>query len=1009
MSRFWFGLIVLIGFVASKNSGTFADDKKPKPTKEEIEDTLKRELQTNPPRSTDPRLKIELFADSLQIVTPTGIDVDRKGRVWAIESNTHFPPEGYAGHPTDRIQVLEDTDADGKADKVTVFKDGLTHSMSIAVKPIWLDIARFDDTSNPNTVKPVTASASKVTEVYIATRRDIFLCTDTDGDLKCDDTKLLVHLETTGNYPHNGLAGFAFDAFGNMYFGFGENLGVDYKLIGSDKVTLSGGGEGGNIYRCLPDGSRLEQWSTGFWNPHASCIDAFGRMFTVDNDPDSRPPCRLLHIVQGGDYGYRFRNGRKGTHPFTSWNGEIPGTLPMVSGTGEAPSGILSYESDDFPEDYRGTLFVGSWGDHRIDQFVLKPRGTSFVAIPHPIITGGENFRPVGLAVAPDGTLFVTDWVLKEYKIHGQGRIWRVSAKDKPKRNPPTVDGTDVAQSVRELVEALDSPVLNTRRLAAKRLAQSEEGRKELDRIRRESESGSRRHFEVARAGVEYVEPPFYLDLSKDDLTDPFVLLKVINHAADLFPRMIHRAVMPSLTEDSLQQMLAEVRKLDPSVVERTPHESEYCHIAVLLALRKTFPKDVTFAQLGLRSIIPSVRRVAVQWIGEEKIGALRPDLERVLASEPMTTELFKACLASLSLLDGVTPKEYEKTPPAQYILAIVTDTARPASLRAIALRMLPPAQKELDAKLLGEMLTSNEPALKVEAVRTLQHSPIPEREQLLRGIAANESLDLNLRADAVAGLAGVDHHANLDDDTRELLLKLAMSEKLLPIRLEAIRSLRGFTSATKETAPRDPKVQDALRQLLSAVSRESEPARKSLTDALEFNVGPRKPPASKELLAEFSASPQDDGLKLPPPRDNNAIEAGRRAFFQTNGAGCYKCHQIGGRGGQVGPDLTVIARTMDRKKLAESILDPSKEISPQFTTWTIETKNGKTLTGMLLGEEVNGDLRLGNNLGEVFFVPFNEIETRTPMKTSIMPEKLHETMSNSEFHNLIRFLETLN
>ena len=42
---------------------------------------------------------------------------------------------------------------------------------------------------------------------------------------------------------------------GNMFFGFGENLGADYKIIGSDGITLSGGGEGGNVYRCRPDGS----------------------------------------------------------------------------------------------------------------------------------------------------------------------------------------------------------------------------------------------------------------------------------------------------------------------------------------------------------------------------------------------------------------------------------------------------------------------------------------------------------------------------------------------------------------------------------------------------------------------------------------------------------------------------------------------------------------------------------------------------------------------------------
>ncbi len=155
-----------------------------------------------------------------------------------------------------------------------------------------------------------------------------------------------VRLDTPGDYPHNGLSGFAFDFAGNVYFGLGENLGANYRLIGSDGVTLSGGGEGGNIYRCRPDGSKLERVATGFWNPFHMTFDVFGRLFAVDNDPDSRPPCRLLHIVQGGDYGYRFRNGRKGLHPFTAWNGELPGTLGMVAGTGEAPSGVVEYDRD---------------------------------------------------------------------------------------------------------------------------------------------------------------------------------------------------------------------------------------------------------------------------------------------------------------------------------------------------------------------------------------------------------------------------------------------------------------------------------------------------------------------------------------------------------------------------------------------------------------------------------------------------------------------------------------
>ena len=58
-----------------------------------------------------------------------------------------------------------------------------------------------------------------------------------------DERKKIVRLDSAGNYPHNGLAGFAFDPQGNLHFALGENLGAPYNLIGSDSTTLSGGGE----------------------------------------------------------------------------------------------------------------------------------------------------------------------------------------------------------------------------------------------------------------------------------------------------------------------------------------------------------------------------------------------------------------------------------------------------------------------------------------------------------------------------------------------------------------------------------------------------------------------------------------------------------------------------------------------------------------------------------------------------------------------------------------------
>ncbi|HEX5268880.1 MAG TPA: PVC-type heme-binding CxxCH protein, partial [Gemmataceae bacterium] len=338
------------------------------------------------PRAADDRLRVDLFAAAPDIVTPVSLDFDARGRLLVIESHTHFRPPNYKGPQFDRIRVLEDTDGDGKADRFTTFFEGTTFTMDVAGHP---------DGS-----------------VYVATRNEILRLRDTDGDGKADEKTRVVFLDTKGNYPHNGLSGLCFDSKGDLYFGIGENLGASYKLVGSDGTTLTGGGEGGNLFHCTADGRKVRRVATGFWNPFGTCRDVFGRLFTVDNDPDASPPCRMVHDVEGGDYGFQFRYGRAGRHPFQSWDGQLPGTLPMVTGVGEAPCEVLSYESDGLPPEYLGSLLVASWADHRVERYVLKPRGSSFTAERKPFVQGGSNFRPVGLAVAPDGSLFVSDWVL---------------------------------------------------------------------------------------------------------------------------------------------------------------------------------------------------------------------------------------------------------------------------------------------------------------------------------------------------------------------------------------------------------------------------------------------------------------------------------------------------------------------------------------------------------------------------------------------------------------------
>lgn len=842
------------------------------------------------PKSIDQRLKIELFAEQPQIVTPTGLDVDSKGRVWAIESNTHFPPPDYAGHKSDRLLVMRDTNGDGRADEITTFADGFTHAMSVAVRPTG--------------------------EIFLATRREIVQLIDKDGDLKVDERKRIVHLDTPGNYPHNGLAGFAWDAQGWMYFGFGENLGADYKIIGSDGRTLSGGGEGGNLYRCRPDGTQLTHWATGFWNPHASCIDSQGRMFTVDNDPDSRPPCRLLHIIEGGDYGYRFRNGRKGLHPFTSWNGEIPGTLPMLAGTGEAPSGIVSYESAGLPDEYLGNLLVTSWGDHRIDRFRLKPKGASYESLAEPLITGGANFRPVGLSIAPDGSLYCTDWVLKDYKIHGKGRIWHITSAGMPGRRQDVPRDTDAAESQKHLNAILD------------------------DSLRPDLVTAAARS------------------------NDPFVFSAAVGNIA--------RHIGPT---EVLERFL---RSSDSDARTRT---------AVLLAARKRFPQNAEITRLGLGDADVLARRVAVQWVAEQHLKELRPQVEALLDQEPMTADLFLAVLAALEMLDGKDPANFDKTPSGKYVLPILLDENRPVAVRTQALRLVAPDDPALKATLLEQLLASSDKALRLEAIRTLQASPLDEAVHLLGKVILDRSATVQVRAEAIAGLA---RHQSIG---AQLILQTMARSSNAALKIEALRALRDYD---RKSAP--------LRQTLLSVARESadveiaEELGRLLRES-EWTESVRKarqqrPAGVEQWMAAIEAA--------------GDAEAGRRVFFHPLGAGCWKCHTVNGRGGAVGPDLSMIARTMDRRKLAQSILEPGKEIAPQFTTWNFVMTDGKTHQGMILGDTRDDKQRIGLADGRQIELRVADIEAREPSSVSIMPANLIEQLTVSEFRHLLAFLETL-
>jgi len=354
------------------------------------------------PQVKDRLLDFTLVAAEPDIVTPIGIASDARGRLFVVESHTHFPKPDYPGPKRDRVKLFVPAASPASSAKHTVFAEDLYHAMNVAFSPGG--------------------------ELYLAHRNGVVILHDRDGDGMSESRTTVLELDTPGNYPHNGIGGIAFRPDGWLYAGFGENLGARYALKGTDGSVVLGGGEGGNIFRCRPDGARVQLVATGFWNPFALEFDRAGHLFAVDNDPDSRPPNRLLHVIQHGDYGFKFKFGRNGLHPYLAWNGELPGTLPMVAGTGEGVSAVVDLDRARLPERFRGHLLATSWGDHAIEVFKPRPHGASFRAEREVIVEGDETFRPVGAAIAPDGSVFITDWVDRSYNVHGKGRIWRLSA-----------------------------------------------------------------------------------------------------------------------------------------------------------------------------------------------------------------------------------------------------------------------------------------------------------------------------------------------------------------------------------------------------------------------------------------------------------------------------------------------------------------------------------------------------------------------------------------------------
>ncbi|MFO0914654.1 MAG: PVC-type heme-binding CxxCH protein [Pirellulales bacterium] len=373
---------------------------------------------------------IQLFASEPQIAKPLNMAFDQRGRLW-ITDTLEYPYAVPADQPgRDSVKILEDSDGDGRADKVTTFADGL--NIPIGILPWKQGAIVF---SIPN----------------------IWYLADTDGDGRCDQRTRLYGPFGHDRDTHGLNNAFRHGWDGWIYACHGFNNQSEVAGTDGHQVILNSG----NTYRFSPDGHHIEHYTHGQVNPFGMALDPLGNIFTADCH--SKPVYELLR----GGYYPSFRKPDDGL-------GFVPPIMEHLHGS-TAISG-LAIADVNFPAEYQGNLLSGNVMTSRVNRNSLAHHGSTARAIEQAdfVVSDDPWFRPVDLQIAPDGSLFVADFynrIIGHYEVplehpgrdRASGRIWRIVPAADVKRPPLT----PLEQlSLEDLIEQLEAPVF-TRRMQA--------------------------------------------------------------------------------------------------------------------------------------------------------------------------------------------------------------------------------------------------------------------------------------------------------------------------------------------------------------------------------------------------------------------------------------------------------------------------------------------------------------------------------------------------------------
>ena len=958
-----------------------------------------------------PGFELQLVAADPDIRKPININFDAAGRLWITET-IEYPFAAKPGEGRDAVKILEDFGPDGRAHKITTFADKL--NIPIGVFP--------------------TANGALVYSIP-----SIFHMADTKGSGKADLRE--VFYSGFGHNDTHGMTGEFMQGFdGWVYACHGYANTSKVKSRGDTAITMTSG----NTYRIKADGSRIEQWTWGQVNPFGLAFDPYGNLFS--GDCHSQP---LTMLLRHGWY-VSFARPHDGL-------GFAPHMNTFGSEHSTALCGVAYYAADQYPDEYRGRLFLGDVVTNRINSYHLDWSGASPKAVLKNFLTSDDPwFRPVDVKLGPDGCLYFADFynrIIGHYEVplnhpgrdHDKGRIWRIVYRGKDGKSGPQ-PATNLAKAdVKTLVQNLGHANLTVRLQATHQL--------------------------VERGGKEAVAA-----------LRPIV--KNVGAAGD-GAKKVHAL-----------WALERLGKLDDDTLARASSALEKevrVHAQRILTEKPTWsPKYAAIAKLGLEDSEPVVRRVAVEALAAHPAAAqIQPIvlLQRKVAANDTHLEY----AARLALRDQLRlPEAWESIkrvdwrdddrariadvclsirtePAAEYLKAYLTAPGKGADSPDQATRFTHhivrygsagsvgwaidhvkgtfPKQVGAQGSVVkialqaaqerGMKLTDAERSAAQDIVaRLLQTTPakdlqlgvelagnlkMTKTQPQLLALVVKPKLPDALRQASIAALINIDAAAAV----KPLTAMLVDEKEAIEVRIQVAGALAGTNHpdahqallASLQGAPARLQSTIALGmagspqggdRLLQAIEAGKASPRLLQDRAIELRLAGAKIANVKDRLQKLTK-----GLPSADQKTQQMLLQRRDAFvsFKSDAAvgqkvfqkSCANCHQIANQGAKVGPNLDGIGvRGLER--LLEDVLDPNRNVDQAFRTTVIATKGGQTFTGLFLREEGNV-LILADKDGKDLRIEKGQIDERSVSPLSPMPGNFLEALSEPDLHHLMAYL----